>query len=298
MYNHFFKDFALFLKNYNIIDNIKECVDIENPINKEKIEFLSLKFNEIYNQINDIGANSNPFILSFDNSLRSRKIITALQAIFGSFTGYNFKNNNNMGLGFKSDCALIMITEKICTPFYLNFLETDELKKEFIQYFVNRNIVTNQSCDILSKFLRLRSGAISSFLSIDGNFINLYSNDYKEFDGYINCDQKIFEIQNKYKNNLIYKKNKLSDNKFKNNAFYIIRRRKVNSEKSVSKTSDDLVFIINVKNAQISSNEQMINPIIEIHVIEHQTMHENKFSKELLEFLKDNELCNIINYVF
>lgn len=288
MYKSFFDELLFKLKNFDIQNLIVDCKPWEE-----------VNFTLISNGIKDFTINLEKMVklkkdfveFEFENNIGNRKILTALQAIFGGFTGENLRKNQNHDEIFETSCALIMLTKTICSPFYLSFLEENKKKIEFINQNLQKNIHENDnSCNLISKFLFLRSSAILGFLKINGNFINLFQNDYKNLEFYQNIDEKINSFQKKYEKNLIYKQTIIdfNENNLENNAFYVIhRKRKI---KINNNGEGDVIFIINVENSQISSNFQKEKSKIRIYSIDLKNLNSNEFYLNLSKFLINNQV--------
>jgi hypothetical protein len=310
MYNSFFNELLLKLRN----NNLKEILSNENQGIKDQLRFEEIlnKIQHFAEKLEKSDLRSNYFSLRFENNLESREVLTALQAIFGGFTGENLKKNFDSNQFFETKCALIMLTKTICTPFYLNFIEIDVQKRDFVDYFIKKNISEKESqkemqSDYISKFLFLRSRAISGFLSLNGNFINLYKDDYKDIGGYQNFDNKIFELKNLYKKNCFYQQ--MSQDDFENffeklglsGAFYVVRRTRKNScnpKISDSFENDlgrgdkdaDLIFVINVKNSQISEEKQRDGCEVKIFCFQAKEVDKNHLFLKLIDLLNKNSI--------
>lgn len=271
----FFYELIQKLKSYKFNNNdyLDRIISVENGIN----DFIS-------NLENFDFTKNNCFSIKYDNNIKRREFLTALQGIFGNFTGENLKNHCKKN--YKIKCALIMITNTICTPFYLNFLDSYCEKEKFVKYCIEKNISNSEDSNLVLNFLNLRSAAIKGFLEISGNFINIFEDDYKKFEMYTNIDEKILELKKKFSENLYYKKNVAKISDFENNAFYVIRRKKINSDQN----SEDLVFIINVKNSQISSQNQIKFSEIQITSLNMTDIEKNQISSNLINFLNQNSV--------
>lgn len=260
MYKSFFNELFQKIDTYDY----NNLFSIENELssNSNKIDKLLLQVSEIKDKILKINEKNNKLSFDFIDNLETRILITSLQAIFGSFTGENLNNEVNKNL-YKTQCLLIMNTGTICTPFYLNFLNEDQ-KSQFIKLNIENKYHSN-SCNIILKSLMMRTNAIFGFLSLGGKFINLYRKDYKIINNYIDVDEKINILKQKYQSNLFF--NQVDDDLCDSEAIYIIKRNKISDNLNQDQNStSNMTFIINVKNSQISYyTENKSNPSINIY---------------------------------
>jgi hypothetical protein len=278
MYKNFFYELILKIQNFEFdtihLNNFEKNKEIENVLNKINKFRISLE--------DSLKKNDSFFETEFENNIENRKFLTCMQAIFGGFTGSVLKdfNEKKESDNLEVNCALLMFTNSICSPFYLSFLEDESEKINFINNNIYNNL-NNNDYNLVSDFLLLRSKAISSFLEINGNFINLFKEDYKNFDFYKNIEKEISSLQKKHEKNLIYKKSEV-DEIFDDNAFYIIHYNNLQF--------CDLIFIINVESSQINSKNQKTKSKIKIYSLDSKNLHKSDLYSRLCKSLNQNQI--------